>query len=284
MRYHLTYFLLFLLSSFLLKSQGQSLSAKTWIKEKEILLRWAPSSKAVFDAGVKNGYKITRTDNSGNTVVVAESVKPYSKEDEAWGPLIKTKNGAVLAVSVLYDIVSLASDPKKKQEQQMMVYNMMLLSCNFDAEVAKACGLFFADKNIDNSKTYTYKISINTMPQSVTSLAINANVLSKHPEIKNLQGFFRNKNVKLRWKASVFRNDFSAYNIERSEDSINYMVLNQSPIILLASEFEKKKDDIYYLDTFPKPNKNIFTVLKGLIILENGQVLPILLAELVTNL
>lgn len=263
MRYHLTYFLLFLLSSFLLKSQGQSLSAKTWIKEKEILLRWAPSSKAVFDAGVKNGYKITRTDNSGNTVVVAESVKPYSKEDEAWGPLIKTKNGAVLAVSVLYDIVSLASDPKKKQEQQMMVYNMMLLSCNFDAEVAKACGLFFADKNIDNSKTYTYKISINTMPQSVTSLAINANVLSKHPEIKNLQGFFRNKNVKLRWKASVFRNDFSAYNIERSEDSINYMVLNQSPIILLASEFEKKKDDIYYLDTFPKTKQKYFYRIKG---------------------
>lgn len=256
------FFILLIFYGWFAKSQTQTIYIKPWIKEKEVLLRWVPVSKIIFDAGVKNGYKITRTDNSGNTVVIAEAVKPYAKEDEVWNSLLKTKDGAALAVGVLYDIISTASDPKKKQEQQMMVYNMMLLSCNFDADIAKACGLFFADKNIDNSKTYTYKISINTLPQT-TSLQINAAQLSKHPEIKNLNGLFRNKNVKLRWKASEFRNNFSAYNIERSDDSINYSVINKSPIILLASEFEKNKDNIYYLDTFPKTKQKYYYRIKG---------------------
>lgn len=259
-----TYLLFLIFIGFLVKSQTQSVYAKFWVKEKEILLRWAPSSKAVFDAGVKNGYKITRTDNTGNTVVVAEAIKPYEKNNEAWNSILKAKDGAVLAVSVLYDMVSLASDPKKKQEQQMMVYNMMLLSCNFDSEIAKACGLFFSDKNIDNSKTYTYKISINTMPQSSLSIQVNANVLSKHPVINNLQAWFRNKNVKLRWKAATYKQDFTAYNIERSEDSINYTIINKSPIILMASEFEKKKEDIYYLDTFPKTKQKYYYRIRGL--------------------
>ena len=120
MKSHNIFFILLIFCGWFAKSQTQTIYIKPWIKENEILLRWVPVSKTVFDAGVKNGYKITRTDNSGNTVVIAEAVKPYAKEDEAWNSLLKTKDGAALAVGVLYDIISTTNDPKKKQEQQLL--------------------------------------------------------------------------------------------------------------------------------------------------------------------
>lgn len=250
------------------RAQSSSIHIKSWVKKNEILLRWAPFSKEVFDVAVKNGYKIIRTDNAGNVVVIAEAIKPYGKEDTAWVKLIKANENAALAYGAIHNNFSQAKDVKQKKEQEMMVYNMMLLSCDFNVDIAKACGLIYKDATIDNDKSYTYNITINNLPTSskITPgiLIVNASELSKNPEIKKLGGVFKNKSVKLKWNAANFKNDFGGYNIERSSDSMSYVILNKSPVILLASQFEKNKEIIYYLDTFPKVKQKYHYRIRGI--------------------
>lgn len=249
-------------------AQNNSLHIKSWVKKNEILLRWAPYSKEIFDLGAKNGYKIIRTDKNGNSIVISESVKPLAKEDSLWFKILKSNKNAMVAAGALHNNISKAKDPKKKSEQEMMLYNLMLLSCDFDAAIAKVCGLFYSDKSIDNSNTYTYKIVINNLPSGSKiqpGLAkVNSSVLSVNPSIQNLSGIFKNKSVRLKWKASEYKNDFGGYNIERSKDSINFTKLNSSPVILLSSQFEKNKEFIYYLDTFPTVKERYYYRIIGL--------------------
>ncbi len=149
-----------------------------------------------------------------------------------------------------------------------MFYDLFLLSCDFDSDIAKASGLFFTDSTISNAKNYTYKIEVNNLPPtlkySATSLDVNASVLSQNPIIKNLSAKFKSRSVKLKWKSVDYKNDFSAYNVERSIDSVNFVKINPSPVILVSSQFEKKKEFIYYDDTISKTGIKYFYRIKGI--------------------
>lgn len=259
---------IYLVSLFLclgLFAQSNSVVIKSWVKQNAILLRWAPTNKSTFEAGVKYGYKLIRKDKSGQTVILNENIKPYSKTDSVWYKLLKSNPNAALALSALYNNTSKVVDAKQKQKQELMVYNMLLLSCDFDSQIAKACGLYYKDSTISNTNEYQYSLIINNPAIKVNAaLNVNASVLSFNPVINNLQGLFKTKSVKLRWNAKKYTNDYAGYNIERSTDSVHYSKINQSPVILLASQFEKNKELIYYLDTFPSTKQKYYYRIRGL--------------------
>ncbi len=102
---------------FVAVSQTETIHIKTWVKKDEILLRWAPFTKEIFDIAYKSGYKIERKDNLGNTVVLMESVKPYSKDDTIWKKLFKQSERAMVVYGALYGNSSLAKDQKLKKDQ-----------------------------------------------------------------------------------------------------------------------------------------------------------------------
>jgi hypothetical protein len=250
-------------------SQNNSVYIKCFVKKNEILLRWAPANKKIFDVAIVNGYKITRTDNTGDKVVIHPALKPLAKEDTAWLSILKRNDNAVFAVNAIYQNKPKAGLPlKEQQDNETMVYNMFLLSCNFDAEVAKASALFFKDDSFDPTRRYTYKIEVNGLSPALKlvpgSINVKAGELSKNPPINNLNGIFKNKSVRLKWKATDFTANYSAYNVERSKDSINYEKLNKAPVILLSSQYEKNKQFIFYLDTFPTTKEKYFYRIKGI--------------------
>lgn len=250
-----------------LPSQNASLHVKTWVKKNTVLLRWVPVNKEIFEFGRKNGYKISRTDDNGIEVVIAESIKPYSKDDPSWKQIMKSSPSAPVIFMGLFNNSSKETDMQKKKEQELMVYNLMLLSCDFDAALAKSCGLFFEDNGINNVSKYKYKISAGKNAQGKiieTEINVYSNELSVHPQIKNLEGFFKIKQVKLRWKAADFNQDFAAYQVERSIDNRVFEKINKSPVILLTSQFEKNKKMLYYLDTFPQLKKKCYYRIRGI--------------------
>lgn len=246
-------------------AQKESVIIKSWVKKNGVLLRWAPANMEVFKNGVKYGYKIARKKIDGtqtHTVVV----KPLGKTDTTWFKLMKSDKNMSMVYSAMYNNQSKSGDIKKKTEQERMVFHLLLLSCDFKREVAEACGLFYEDHQIDNTVKYVYEVSVN-LPTTLSNsgkYTVDATVLSINPEIKNLQGLFRNKSVKLKWNAQAFRNDYAGYVIERSADSINYIQLNNAPVILISSQFEKNKENIFYLDTFPETGKKYHYRIKGI--------------------
>lgn len=248
-----------------INAQKESVIIKSWVKKNGVLLRWAPANIEVFKSGVKYGYKITRKKADG-TQTHSVVVKPIGKTDTAWFKLLKSDKNMAMVYNTMYYNQSQNSDVKKKSEQERMVFHLLLLSCDFNRAVAQACGLFYEDRNIENAGNYQYEVAVNLPSAAVNSAKhnVNASELSVNPPIKNLQGIFRNKSVKLKWNAKVFSNDYAGYTIERSADSINYVQLNNAPVILIASQFEKNKENIFYLDTFPETGKKYYYRIKGI--------------------
>ena len=252
-------------------SQNKVVYAKSFVKQNKVLLRWVPADKKIFETAIKNGYKITRYTNEENVLslpaILSVSVMPW-QDTLKWAMLIKSNESAMLAYKMIFVSNKKKASTPQEVSKEKMFYDLFLLSCDFDGNIAKASGLFFADSSISNSKSYTYKIEVNNLPAnlkySAVTLEVKANVLSHNPPIKNLSAKFKNRSVKLKWKAVDYRSDFSAYNVERSLDSINYTQINPSPVILLFSQFEKKKEFIYYDDTISKINTKYFYRIRGI--------------------
>ncbi len=261
------FFLIGLLIAFLnSSSQNKVVYAKSFVKQNKVILRWVPADKKIFEAAIKNGYKITRYTNN-ESAILSVNVTPY-RDTLKWATLIKSNESAMVAYKMIFGSNNKKAATPQEAAKEKMFYDLFLLSCDFDGNIAKASGLFFADSTISNSKTYTYKIEVNNLPPglkySAATLDVNTSVLSKNPTIKNLSAKFKNHSVKLKWKAVDYRSDFSAYNVERSLDSINYTQINPSPVILLSSQFEKKKEFIYYDDTISRTNTKYFYRIRGI--------------------
>lgn len=247
-----------------------------FVKDKKVLFRIVPENKTVFKLIKTNAIKVVRyTLNENvltNEVVINDMLRPYWESDTLnWMKLYrKDKNKMAFIFSALFQN---KADPKlsvqKRESQEKMVYDLMLLSCDFDSDVAKACGLFFADSMINNTFKYVYKLSVYTNSTSVITKEINtitvdASVLSVNKKIVGLAGKSKNKITTLSWKAIDYKSDYSGYTIERSEDSISFKKINISPVILLRSQFEKNKEYIFYNDTMPQSPKKYFYRIKGI--------------------
>jgi len=269
--------LMALLVFFSITTYGQNSNTvfgQYFVKKDTILLRYAPSNKEIFDLGAKNGYRITRIAKINGAVVetktVAESIKPMAKEDTLWSKLSQKNTNILLAYNMLYNNSNktIQITAKEKEERENMIYNLVLLGCDQDISIAKASGLFFQDNDINNNKTYSYKIEIINAPVALKiapcEMELDASQLSVNPKIDNFAATIKNKQIKMNWNAALFMANYSGFNIERSEDSIHYQKINNAPVILMSSQFEKNKEIITYNDTFPAPNKRYYYRLKGI--------------------
>lgn len=255
-------------------AQNLLITSKYYVKEKEVLLRWIPPTKDAFDLAVKNGYRITRYTKENNNLlapwVVAEGIKPYPYNDTIrWIKLLRKNENAQFALKALYENnISGKIAKTEKKEQAMMLYNMLLLSCDFDADIAKACGLFMKDSTIADTTLYAYKIEIINAPASSKVIPaifdVNTTMLSTNPVISDLQARFKNKTAELKWKAIDLRGSYGGYNVERSSDGVEFKKINTAPVILLSSQFEKKKEFISYSDTLPKTKVKFYYRIKGI--------------------
>lgn len=245
-------------------------------KETKIVFRIVPDNKKTFELIKSNGLKITRYTLANNVqtneTVINDFLHPYWETDSAnWLPLMrKDKNKMGFIYNAIFqNKADPKLNPQQKEKQEKMVYDLMLLSCDFNAEVAKACGLFFIDSSVTANTNYIYKIAVYTNTKSATSkdiysVTLNSSILSTNKKITGLSAKSKNKISTLKWKAVDYNSDYSGYNIERSEDSTNYKRINSTPVILLSSQFEKNKEYIFYNDTMPKPNKKYFYRIKGI--------------------
>lgn len=258
--------LIFLLNLIAVKSEAQSsIAVKAFVKDGAVTLRWVPSTKSLFDEACKNGYKVVRYGSAmTNSVILAHDLKPLEIADTAgWGSLMRKDPAAVMAMKNIYRD---NSKPASKEREQLL-YSMMIFSFDFDAGLAKACGLFLKDTDATGG-AYIYKVFLEKPPSGLKyspgELKVNTEINTMLPSIQSLGASFKNKTVRLKWKAAAYRNDFAAYMVERSEDSINYQRINNAPLIFLRSAYEKQKEFLYYNDTIPTTGKTYFYRIRGL--------------------
>ena len=271
-------FILFCLSiSFTLNAQEPiKIFERHFIKEKKVLVRIAPINKKSFDLINTNALKVSRFEVQNgkliNELVIVSLLKSYWEADTAkWMKLLrKDKDKTAFIYQALFqNKADQKLNSQQKQKQEKMLFDLMLLSCDFDADIAKACGLFFIDSTINNKNNYVYKIAVYTssvsgISKELLEVKVDPSVLSTNKKIVSLNGKSKNKVSTLKWKAIDYTNDYSGYNIERSEDSLMFKKINKTPVILMSSQFEKNKEFVFYNDTMPQPNKKYFYRIRGI--------------------
>lgn len=264
-------FLIFALSE---KAQTIRISEKHFVKEKKILFRISLTDRKTFDILRKGPLKVTRFELKNgsqiNEIVLEKKLMPYWEGDTLnWMRLIrKNKDKAAFVYQTLFQNQTDAKlSVEKKERQDKMLFDLLLLSCDLDAEIATACGLLFPDSTINNNSNYVYKIELYTSPTTSKELlkaTVNSSVLSVNKKISDLQIKSKNKIATLKWKAVSYSDEYSGYNIERSEDSTRFIKINSAPVILFASQFEKNKEFITCQDTMPALNKRYYYRIKGI--------------------
>ncbi|MBK7311253.1 MAG: hypothetical protein IPI93_10820 [Sphingobacteriaceae bacterium] len=269
--------LLMLIGSDKLASQTNDLIfVKHFTKKNKVVLRVLPKNKTSFDETTAKAIEVVRYDNINgvltNSIVIEDLLRSFHIADTLnWMKLFrKDKDKAGFIYSMLYPTNTnekLAADEKTKFEK--MTFDMMLLSCDLDRDIANACGLYLADSSISNSKKYTYKIAMYTNSMSATtnqllSLDIDASQLSTNKNITDLKGKSKKRVCTINWQAANYNSDYSGYNIYRSTDNVNFKKVNRSPVILLSTQFEKNKRYIHYGDTMREANKKYYYHIKGI--------------------
>jgi hypothetical protein len=268
------YFILFffLLNNILLTAQTPDLAVTCYVKDKQVLLRWATGKPGLFKLGAQYGYKIERvllsdlkgpddTSFSGKAVLINQiPLQPWKQTDERWNGLLRKNKNATLLLKALYDPI----ENKNKE----MLFPLALKSCDLYADIARAAGLFAKDTNFIENETYVYRVSLWNAPKTTTYSPAYITIHTKEktilPKLTPIKAKFLNKRAILTIATAHTENYFSGFLIERSEDSVNFSLVNKAPLIHSTTKFDAGKTTSVYTDSLPENNKVFYYRVRGL--------------------
>ncbi len=251
------------------------LAVISYVKNNQILLRWAPGKQDFWKMGNEYGYKVERflfddfksdSDTSTNkkAVLINQTpLKPWSQNDERWASLIRKNKNAVLLYNFLYK-----SSPNASSTNKEIVFGLVLKSCDLYPDIGKANGLFLADSLFNENEIYVYRISLWEAPKTFkytpALLTVNAKEKNKLAKLKPIKIKFSDKKALVTIVTANTEDDFSGFWIERSADSLNYSAVNKAPLVHTTTKFDADKTESIYSDSLPQNNKTFYYRVRGI--------------------
>lgn len=232
-----------------------------------IVLRWGPVDYKAWLYGNQFGYKVTRTTLTssgkdsktvGDPVVLADHLLPIPEMQ--WKALSDTNHLAIIAAGSLYSPVfdmpmpaGTTPEGYDENETQSNRFSFGLFAADQFLDIAISMALGFVDSSITVGSTYHYTVSFagpNSRKAQIPgtiSLAANQRVRLLPPS--ELTAQWKNHSVRLKWNRSRVDTLYSAYFIERSEDSgTTFTRINKSPLIYITPE-GTYDPFMYYVDS-----------------------------------
>ncbi len=257
-------------------SHAEDIKVRSFYKDGVVFLRWYPSSYEVYKKCVKDGFIVERRefDSVEGWMPVGEVKK--ASFDEILKYTKKERNIEILAF-VLYEnqyLDYLVQQDKyldrrglEKRFADMMesgseafLYGMTLLQSEFSTYFAKFAALNYMDDKVQTQLQYEYRIRSADASLNYESGVIHTSTHKNDILVPLTKLNFKHSDrlVSFEWKISEsLRHDYSGYNLERSEDGINFEVVNEEPIVHLVAE-KQKQDVCSYCDTLPDCGKTYY--------------------------
>lgn len=212
-----------------------------------VVLRWAPSTPHGWYVANRTGYMIERRTGTGPfTRLTPDTLHPWLP-DQMIAAIEANRDNQFLHLalqatwgdSVLLDMIPTGQDTLGEvAERATNFYSLALFAADNDPLVAEALGLRFVDRTARRGERYTYRISLierrdyRIDPGEVT-VDVRSGVIGPPPMNFTARGL--DKRIELRWEGQR-QNDYSGYNVYRSEDNgRTYRKLNPIPIVLVVS-------------------------------------------------
>lgn len=253
-------------------SQQAEIYLRSFHAGDSVMLRWVPSTYAIWQLGNANGYRITRfgldeyldlsgQDLTGKGVLIADNVKPLQKNDTMWAHLQKTIPSSSFVYSSLFVPAKTQADLKKREQQESIAHGFSLKVCDDNPEAAKAAGLFVTDRTAKKGEKYIYRVEIvGTKMVAVATADEERSVLHA---VTKPSGQFRNRTMRLTFDVTQTREEYSGYIIERSDDSIHFARINSILLSFVRSQYETEKHELVYEDSIPANGKLYWYRVRG---------------------
>ena len=260
--------------------KSSDLAVLSFVKKGTVQLRWAAGTENLWRAGNLYGYKIERIlfdkymEGGADSVkfknavqINSQALTPWKQNDERWKSLREKNKTASFVFGSLYSPESKAT-PQKKE----MAFGMVMKSCDLYYDLAVAGGLTVTDSLVNTNEIYVYRISLWNVPKNSkytpAVIAVNTKEVNTLQKIETLKAKFGDRKVVLSF-VTLNMKDYAGYWIERSDDSVNYKIVNKSPVIRATSKYDEGKSESMYGDSIPANNKKFYYRLKGISLFGN---------------
>ena len=249
-----------------------------------IVLRWSPADYQSWAYGNQQGYQVTRTTlaeagnkptgapRSSNQWVIADQLLPLPELQ--WKPLADTNHLAVIAAGSLYSPIfdtpiSEETTPYGYNENETRDnrFSFGLFAADQFLDIARGMALGFVDTTVISGEIYRYTVSFagadtrSVHIPGAVSIAANQRIRLLPPS--ELTAQWRNQGVRLKWNRSRVDTFYSAYYVERSEDSgATFTRINQAPLIYMTPE-GTYDPFMYYVDSLANNETEYFYRVRG---------------------
>lgn len=268
----------------------------------EIMLRWAPTSPKTWFRCNEVGYTLVRYTykRNGELLPFAERsvalpltdgpIFPWQTQAE-WQPLMESDNYAAIGAQAIFgdsfdpetgtegEVASLINRAAEQENR----FGFGLFAADHSYEAATAMGLAFVDRNVSPNEEYLYRVfpteqpafaidtlieGENTIPieyiESIDTgyVAISLADTYALPKVIEVAATFGNRQAIVSWNNKKFNFFYVSYQIERSEDGVNWNAIRDRPYIPMDSG-ESDTEKAFITDSLASNNQPYFYRVKG---------------------
>ncbi len=247
----------------------------------KVLLRWAASTPSVWRSTNKTGFILEKyiLARDGKRLASIEKVwQKTIKADpiETWEEMVNNDNNAAVIAQAIFGDSFYVSGGKSTQLAdiynlsneitQRFSFSLLAADANFDA--AKKAGWGYVDTEVKINEKYVYRIksAITSDKNSIKGTATIVSIKNYEPlpAPVDLRGIFGDKNVVITWEYELFKRIYTSYNLERSEDGINFKPLSKEPIVNLNDKPNAPAKRMFYIDSLATNDKTYYYRVNGL--------------------
>lgn len=274
--------LIFLLYPSIIFSQSNKAEIKVIARgqKDKILLRWGVTSASEWKKSLKSGFIVTRfTVKKANQILTTPEKKVLTPKAilpnplENWVELIKRDNYAAIVAQSIYgedfqvsgqnnNSISKIIDSADELEQR---HTFGLFAADMSFEAALKAGWAFEDTSVIKNEVYVYQISVpDNKKLKSASVMLGMKDYKKLPAIDDLIAVSDDKKVLISWDFESYKNIFTSYKIERSEDGISFKSITNAPIVNMNEQKGVNSKRLFYVDTLAQNDKTYHYKLYGI--------------------
>ena len=243
-----------------------------------VKLRWSTTNSEHWEITNKKGFRLERYTfkrngtylDSPEKTIIADSIKALPLPQ--WKDSVLSNNYAAIIAQALYgDTFSITSSNSPSNEQHLVVesqemqqrFLISMYAADLDFSIAKMAGWGYTDKTAKFNEEYLYRIycADSTLDNEIQYGICVTDEKHELPEPTKFEGNFEDGIVFLTWNVKNLRTSYVAYQVERSEDSINFKP-RFSPLIMNMAG----KENIVIPDSLPLNNKKYYYRMYGVTI------------------
>lgn len=212
---------------------------------------WTPNSYPDLKLGAEYGYILERR-IKGTTQWIQQSQPIFPLSNEGFDKLSETIEEAVTMQELIYmndeksednDFENTETGNVDDTYQEMMLdgdgdseeemkFNFSLISCLTHFPILKASGFYYADKSVEKTAIYEYRVVIADDTHTSSSVVeVNMSELSTLPKPMDFHADFHKKDVAFSWSVLDLSDVYASYRLERSLDGKKYVQVNDKPIV-----------------------------------------------------